>query len=56
MLILSMGRWIGAYVEAPDLVQLLVKILDRQHEHAAAFTPTLKAFEGLELTKKVTES
>ena len=54
MLILhvSMECWIGAYVETPDLVQPLVKTLDRQHEYAAAFAPTLKAFEGLELTKK----
>ena len=44
------------YVETPDLVQPLVKTLDRQHEYAAAFAPTLKAFEGLELTKKVIES
>ena len=44
------------YVETPDLVQPLVKTLDCQHEYAAAFAPTLKAFEGLELTKKVIES
>ena len=58
MLILSMGRWIGAAVETPYLVQPLVKTFDCQHAclYIFAFALTLKTFEGLEWNKKVLKS